>query len=237
MKKRLTALLCAAMLTAALPVLAWAEEEAEGPTETADGGAAPLADAQDRSIGSRPANADNSDGSCSLFGETTASSFTIISTTEVADEYDEALKGMPSYQVIAQEATKKMEFLVVLSGAYVDCNTLEVHVRPNTGSAGVAKTFEVTKPAGVEAFDFTSEIFNLGDQTGGNTYGADLIMTFVPSKVDAGSAPSAEAGSADGAGVKSPKTGQGAGTAAGTSAVLLTGAGAAALALRRKIRG
>ena len=106
-----------------------------------------------------------------------------------------------------------------------------------THLAGVAKTFEVTKPAGVEAFDFTSEIFNLGDQTGGNTYGADLILTFVPSKVDAGSAPSAEAGSADGAGVKSPKTGQGAGTAAGTSAVLLTGAGAAALALRRKIRG
>lgn len=237
MKRKLAALLCAAMLTAALPVLAWAEEEAEGLTETADGDAAPLADVQDRSTGSRHANADNSDGSCSLFGETTASSFAIISTTEAADEYDEALKGMPSYRVIAEGATKKMEFSVALSGAYADCNKLEVHVRPNAGSAGVAKTFEVTKPADVEAFQFTSEIFNLGDQTGSNVYGADLIMTFVPSKADAGSDPSAEDGSADGAGFKSPKTGQGAGTAAGVSAVLLMGAGAAALALRRRMHG
>ena len=179
MKKKLAALLCAAMLACALPALAWADE--------ADQATADQATAQEsaaaRSIGPWQESASNEDGSCVLSGETRASSFAVIATSETADD---ALDGMPSFRVVAENATKKIDFGVALlaGGQYAGCNKLEVHVKPSAGSAGIAKTFEVTRAVDQSSFNFTSEMFNLGDQEGDASYSADFVMTLVPSKAD-----------------------------------------------------
>ena len=89
MKKKLAALLCAAMLACALPALAWADEAAE---PTADQATAQESAAA-RSIGPWQESASNEDGSCVLSGEARASSFAVIATSETADD---ALDGMPS---------------------------------------------------------------------------------------------------------------------------------------------
>lgn len=239
MKKKLAALSCAAMLACALPALAWADEPAE---PTAEGDAAPAAEAATRSIGPWQESASNEDGSCVLSGETRASSFAVIATSETTDD---ALDGMPSFRVIAENATKKIDFGVALlaGGQYAGCNKLEVHVKPSAGSAGVAKTFEVTRALDQSSFNFTSEIFNLGDQEGDASYNADFVVTLVPSKVDADE-PAADEPAADtpaalpsGAdtGATSPKTGMDAGAVAGASIGMLAAAGAVAFALRRKL--
>lgn len=238
MKKKLAALLCAAMLACALPALAWADEAAE---PTADQATA-QEPAATRSIGPWQSDGWSVDGSCNLKGETKASSFTIIGTTEVTDD---VLDGMPSFRVVAENATKKIDFGVALlaGGQYAGCNKLEVHVKPSAGSAGVAKTFEVTRPANQSSFNFTSEMFNLGDQEGDASYNADFVVTLVPSKVDADE-PAADEPAADtpaalpsGAdtGATSPKTGMDAGALAGASFGMLAAAGAVACALRRKL--
>ena len=69
MKKKLAALLCAAMLACALPALAWADEAAE---PTADQATAQESAAA-RSIGPWQESASNEDGSCVLSGEGDAS--------------------------------------------------------------------------------------------------------------------------------------------------------------------
>ncbi|MEI3230822.1 MAG: hypothetical protein V8S24_05970 [Gordonibacter pamelaeae] len=94
---------------------------------------------------------------------------------------------MPSFRVVAESATKKIDFgaALIAGGKYAGCNKLEVHVKPSAGSAGTAKTFEVTRAASQSSFNFTSEMLNLGDQTADAFYNADFIMTLVPSKVDA----------------------------------------------------
>ena len=103
MKKKLAALLCAAMLACALPALAWADEAAE---PTADQATAQESAAA-RSIGPWQESASNEDGSCVLSGEARASSFAVIATSETADD---ALDGMPSFRVVAENATKKIDF-------------------------------------------------------------------------------------------------------------------------------
>ena len=239
MKKKLAALLCAAMLACALPALAWADEAAE---PTAEGDAAPAAEAATRSIGPWQESASNEDGSCVLSGETRASSFAVIATSETTDD---ALDGMPSFRVVAENATKKIDFGVALlaGGQYAGCNKLEVHVKPSAGSAGAAKTFEVTRAVDQSSFNFTSETFNLGDQEGDASYNADFVVTLVPSKVDAdepaadepaADTPSALPSGAD-TGATSPKTGMDAGAVAGASFGMLAAAGAVAFALRRKL--
>lgn len=238
MKKKLAALLCAAMLACALPALAWADEAAE---PTADQATAQESAAA-RSIGPWQESASNEDGSCVLSGETRASSFTVIATSETADD---ALDGMPSFRVVAENATKKIDFGVALlaGGQYVGCNKLEVHVKPSAGSAGIAKTFEVTRAVDQSSFNFTSEMFNLGDQEGDASYSADFVMTLVPSKADvdepAADEPAADTSAAlpSGAdtGATSPKTGMDAGALAGASFAMLAAAGVVAFALRRKL--
>lgn len=239
MKKKLAALLCAAMLACALPALAWADEAAE---PTAEGDAAPAAEAATRSIGPWQESASNEDGSCVLSGETRASSFAVIATSETTDD---ALDGMPSFRVVAENATKKIDFGVALlaGGQYAGCNKLEVHVKPSAGSAGAAKTFEVTRAVDQSSFNFTSETFNLGDQEGDASYNADFVVTLVPSKVDAdepaadepvADTPAALPSGAD-TGATSPKTGMDAGGVAGASFGMLAAAGAVAFALRRKL--
>lgn len=238
MKKKLAALLCAAMLACALPALAWADE--------ADQATADQATAQEsaaaRSIGPWQESASNEDGSCVLSGETRASSFAVIATSETADD---ALDGMPSFRVVAENATKKIDFGVALlaGGQYAGCNKLEVHVKPSAGSAGIAKTFEVTRAVDQSSFNFTSEMFNLGDQEGDASYSADFVMTLVPSKADVDE-PAADEPVADtlaalpsGAdtGATSPKTGMDAGAPAGASFGMLAAAGVVAFALRRKL--
>ena len=215
MKKKLAALLCAAMLACALPALAWADEAAE---PTADQATAQESAAA-RSIGPWQESASNEDGSCVLSGEARASSFAVIATSETADD---ALDGMPSFRVVAENATKKIDFGVALlaGGQYAGCNKLEVHVKPSAGSAGIAKTFEVTRAVDQSSFNFTSEMFNLGDQEGDASYSADS---------------SAAMPSGDDTGATSPKTGMDAGALAGASFAMLAAAGVVALALRRKL--
>ena len=239
MKKKLAALLCAAMLACALPALAWAEEAAE---PTADQTSVQEPVAATRSIGPWQESASNEDGSCVLSGEARASSFAVIATSETADD---ALDGMPSFRVVAENATKKIDFGVALlaGGQYAGCNKLEVHVKPSAGSAGIAKTFEVTRAVDQSSFNFTSEMFNLGDQEGDASYSADFVMTLVPSKADvdepAANEPAADTSAAlpSGAdtGATSPKTGMDAGALAGASFAMLAAAGVVALALRRKL--
>ena len=234
MRKKLTALLCAAMLACALPALAWAEEAA-GPT--VDQATAQETGAATRSIGPWQESASNEDGSFVLSGETRAASFAVIATSETADD---ALDGMPSFRVVAENATKKIDFgaALIAGGKYAGCNKLEVHVKPSAGSAGVAKTFEVTRAANQSSFNFTSEMFNLGDQTGDASYNADFIMTLVPSKVDtdepAVDDPAALPSGTD-TGATSPKTGMNAGAVAGASFGMLAATGVVAFALRRKL--
>lgn len=239
MKKKLAALLCAAMIASALPALAWADEAAE---PTADQATAQETGAATRSIGPWQESASNEDGSCVLSGETRASSLAVIATSETADG---ALDGMPSFRVVAENATKKIDFGVALlaGGAYAGCNKLEVHVKPSAGSAGVAKSFEVMRAVNQSSFNFTSEMFNLGDQTGDASYNADFVVTFVPSKVDADEpaavepavdTPAALPSGAD-TGATSPKTGMDAGAPASASFGMLVAAGAVAFALRRKL--
>lgn len=72
MKKKLAALLCAAMLACALPALAWADEAAE---PTADQATAQETGAATGSIGPWQESASNEDGSFVLSGETRAASF------------------------------------------------------------------------------------------------------------------------------------------------------------------
>ena len=235
MKKKLAALLCAAMLACALPALAWADEAAE---PTADQATAQESAAA-RSIGPWQESASNEDGSCVLSGETRASSFAVIATSETADD---ALDGMPSFRVVAENATKKIDFGVALlaGGQYAGCNKLEVHVKPSAGSAGIAKTFEVTRAVDQSSFNFTSEMFNLGDQEGDASYSADFVMTLVPSKADvdepAADEPAADTSAAlpSGAdtGATSPKTGMDAGALAGASFAMLAAAGVVAFALQ-----
>ena len=171
MRKKLAALLCAGMLACALPALAWAEEAAE---PTADQATAQETGAATRSIGPWQESASNEDGSFVLSGETRAASFAIIATSETADD---ALDGMPSFRVVAESATKKIDFgaALIAGGKYAGCNKLEVHVKPSAGSAGTAKTFEVTRAASQSSFNFTSEMLNLGDQTADAFYNADFI--------------------------------------------------------------
>ena len=234
MRKKLAALLCAGMLACALPALAWAEEAAE---PTADQATAQETGAATRSIGPWQESASNEDGSCVLSGETRASSFAVIATSETADD---ALDGMPSFRVVAENATKKIDFGVALlaGGQYAGCNKLEVHVKPSAGSAGIAKTFEVTRAVDQSSFNFTSEMLNLGDQEGDASYSADFVMTLVPSKADVGE-PAADTSAAlpSGAdtGATSPKTGMDAGALAGASFGMLAAAGVVAFALRRKL--
>ena len=57
-------------------------------------------------------------------------------------------------------------------------------MKPSAGSAGIAKTFEVTRAVDQSSFNFTSEMLNLGDQEGDASYSADFVMTLVPSKAD-----------------------------------------------------
>ena len=238
MKKKLAALLCAAMLACALPALAWADEAAE---PTADQATAQESAAA-RSIGPWQESASNEDGSFVLSGETRAASFAVIATSETADD---ALDGMPSFRVVAESATKKIDFGVALlaGGQYAGCNKLEVHVKPSAGSAGIAKTFEVTRAVDQSSFNFTSEMFNLGDQEGDASYSADFVMTLVPSKADvdepAADEPAADTSAAlpSGAdtGATSPKTGMDAGAPAGASFGMLAAAGVVAFALRRKL--
>ena len=238
MKKKLAALLCAAMLACALPALAWADE--------ADQATADQATAQEsaaaRSIGPWQESASNEDGSGGRTGEPRAASFAVIATSETADD---ALDGMPSFRVVAENATKKIDFGVALlaGGQYAGCNKLEVHVKPSAGSAGIAKTFEVTRAVDQSSFNFTSEMFNLGDQEGDASYSADFVMTLVPSKADVDE-PAADEPVADtlaalpsGAdtGATSPKTGMDAGALAGASFGMLAAAGVVAFALRRKL--
>ena len=225
MKKKLAALLCAAMLACTLPALAWADE--------ADQATADQATAQESAT---------AHGSCVLSGETRASSFAVIATSETADD---ALDGMPSFRVVAENATKKIDFGVALlaGGQYAGCNKLEVHVKPSAGSAGIAKTFEVTRAVDQSSFNFTSEMFNLGDQEGDASYSADFVMTLVPSKADvdepAADEPAADTSAAlpSGAdtGATSPKTGMDAGALAGASFGMLVAAGVVVFALRRKL--
>ena len=239
MKKKLAALLCAAMIASALPALAWADEAAE---PTADQATAQETGAATRSIGPWQESASDEDGSCVLSGETRASSFAVIATSETADD---ALDGMPSFRVVAENATKKIDFGVALlaGGQYAGCNKLEVHVKPSAGSAGIAKTFEVTRAVDQSSFNFTSEMFNLGDQEGDASYSADFVMTLVPSKADvdepAADEPAADTSAAlpSGAdtGATSPKTGMDAGAPAGASFGMLAAAGVVAFALRRKL--
>lgn len=236
MKKRLVALLCAAMLTAALPVFAWADEmptEAPGATG-GDGGAAPVTGTADMPIEPRQMSAlgDRS----KLYGETTASDFGIAWVTECIDD---SLSGQDTYLVEAKQATKKIAFAVTPSGEFADCAKIEVHVKPYSGTAGVAKTFEVTRPSKDATFDFTSEIFNLGDQTGDNNYNAKFLVAIVPSEVGfdepAADAPAAMGeGSGIDTGAKSPKTGLATGAVAVSSVLLLAAAGGVAV-LRRKL--
>ena len=257
MKKKLAALLCAAMLACALPALAWADEADQATADqataqesaaarsigpTADQATAQETGAATRSIGPWQESASNEDGSCVLSGETRASSFAVIATSETADD---ALDGMPSFRVVAENATKKIDFGVALlaGGQYAGCNKLEVHVKPSAGSAGIAKTFEVTRAVDQSSFNFTSEMFNLGDQEGDASYSADFVMTLVPSKADVDE-PAADEPVADtlaalpsGAdtGATSPKTGMDAGALAGASFGMLVAAGVVAFALRRKL--
>ena len=203
MKKRLAALLCAAMLTAALPVLAWADETptaAPGATG-GDGGAAPVAGTADKPIEPRQMSA--SANRSELHGETTASDFGIAWVTE---SIDDSLSEQDTYRVVAKQATKKIAFAVTPSGEFADCAKIEVHVKPDSGTAGVAKTFEVTRPSKDAPFNFTSEIFNLGDQTGDNTYNADFLVAIVPSE-GGFDEPAPDAASGIDTGAKSPKTG------------------------------
>ena len=221
MKKKLAALLCAAMLACALPALAWADEAAE---PTADQATAQESAAA-RSIGPWQESASNEDGSCVLSGEARASSFAVIATSETADD---ALDGMPSFRVVAENATKKIDFGVALLAG---------------GQYAIAKTFEVTRAVDQSSFNFTSEMFNLGDQEGDASYSADFVMTLVPSKADvdepAANEPAADTSAAlpSGAdtGATSPKTGMDAGALAGASFAMLAAAGGVALALRRKL--
>lgn len=231
MKKRLAALLCAAMLTAALPVLAWADEtptEAPGATG-GDGGAAPVAGTADKPIEPRQMSA--SANRSELHGETTASDFGIAWVTE---SIDASLSEQDTYRVEAKQATKKIAFAVTLSGEFADCAKIEVHVKPDSGTAGVAKTFEVTRPSKDVPFNFTSEIFNLGDQTGDNTYNADFLVAIVPSE-GGFDEPAPDAASGIDTGAKSPKTGLATGAVAAGSVLLLAAAGGVAVALRRKL--
>ena len=132
MKKRLAALLCAAMLTAALPVLAWADETptaAPGATG-GDGGAAPVAGTADKPIEPRQMSA--SANRSELHGETTASDFGIAWVTE---SIDDSLSEQDTYRVVAKQATKKIAFAVTPSGEFADCAKIEVHVKPDSGTA------------------------------------------------------------------------------------------------------
>ena len=111
-------------------------------------------------------------------------------------------------------------------------------MKPSAGSAGVAKTFEVTRAANQSSFNFTSEMFNLGDQTADASYNVDFIMTLVPSKVDADEPAVGdpdELPSGIDTGATSPKTGMDAGAVAGASFGMLAAAGVVAFALRRKL--
>ena len=147
---------------------------------------------------------------------------------------------MSSFRVVAENATKKIDFGVALlaGGQYAGCNKLEVHVKPSAGSAGIAKTFEVTRAVDQSSFNFTSEMLNLGDQEGDASYSADFVMTLVPSKADVDE-PAADTSAAlpSGAdtGATSPKTGMDAGALAGASFGMLAAAGVVAFALRRKL--
>ena len=147
---------------------------------------------------------------------------------------------MPSFRVVAESATKKIDFgaALIAGGKYAGYNKLEVHVKPSAGSAGTAKTFEVTRAASQSSFNFTSEMLNLGDQTADAFYNADFIMTLVPSKVDADEPavddPAALPSGTD-TGATSPKTGMDAGAVAGASFGMLAAAGVVAFALRRKL--
>lgn len=231
MRKKLAALACAGMMACALPALAWADEATE---PTADQATA-QEQATARSIG--PWQESASDEDALLSCETRASSLVVIATSETTDD---ALDGMPSFRVVAENATKKIDFGVglIAGGAYAGCNKLEVHVKPSASSAGVAKTFEVTRAANQSSFNFSSEIFNLGDQTGDATYNADFVMTLVPSKVDVdepeADQPAAAPSGAD-TGTTSPKTGLDTAAVAGASCGMLAAAGALALALRRML--
>lgn len=243
-RKKLAALSCAAMLASALPALAWADEAAE---PTADGGAAPGAgqvaeqpaegdggaasavEAQPRSIG--PRQMDVLGDRSEMYGETRASRFGIIATTEWIDD---SLRNVPTYRIEAKQATRKIDFVIVPTGEYAECAKIEVHVKPSAGSAGAPKTFEVTRPSKEATFDFTSEIFNLGDQTGDDAYDADFLVAFVPLE-GAFAEPDADAPEAGAdTGATSPKTGLGAASVAGASCGMLAAAGALALALRRR---
>ena len=131
MRKKLAALLCAGMLACALPALAWAEEAAE---PTADQTSVQEPVAATRSIGPWQEKASNEDGSFVLSGETRAASFAVIATSETADD---ALDGMPSFRVVAEDATKKIDFgaALIAGGKYAGCNKLEVHVKPRAALA------------------------------------------------------------------------------------------------------
>ena len=101
----------------------------------------------------------------------------------------------------------------------------------------------MTRAVDQSSFNFTSEMFNLGDQEGDASYNADFVVTLVPSKVDADE-PAADEPAADtpaalpsgtDTGTTSPKTGMDAGALAGASFGMLAAAGAVAFALRRKL--
>ena len=143
-------------------------------------------------------------------------------------------KRQDTYRVAAKPATKKIAFAVTPSGEFADCAKIEVHVKPDSGTAGVAKTFEVTRPSKDAPFNFTSEIFNLGDQTGDNTYNAEFLVAIVPSE-GGFDEPAPDAASGIDMGAKSPKTGLATGAVAAGSVLLLAAAGGVAVALRRKL--
>lgn len=229
MKKRLAALVCAGMLACALPALAWADEAA--PTGGQE--AAPAAAAAVEKV-----HANATTVGASLYGEVKASSIAIIGTTETASD---DLKGMPSFSVVVDDGVGRIDFEAAALGDYADCNKVEVHVRPASGSPGAEKTFFATKAANDKAFFFTSVMFNIDEIAGGDAYQGDFIVTLVFSKVDEGASAPAEddpaplpAAGAD-TGSKSPKTGLGLDGVAGASAAMLVAAGGVALALRRKL--
>ena len=92
----------------------------------------------------------------------------------------------------------------------------------------------MTRPSKDAPFNFTSEIFNLGDQTGDNTYNADFLVAIVPSE-GGFDEPAPDAASGIDTGAKSPKTGLATGAVAAGSVLLLAAAGGVAVALRRKL--
>lgn len=236
MRKKLVVLVCAGMLACALPALAWADE---GTEPAVDGDVAPAAETAEASIEPRQAHAMGE--SSEVYVETKASELGILATN---DWVDDSLSDIPTYRVVAERATKKIDFGIMLTDEYADCNKLEVHVKPSDTSAGVAKIFEVTRSANDTSFNFTSEIFNIGDQVGDTSYNADFVIAFVPSKTDAGvSEESQEPGAGESVavssgidtGARSPKTGLDFGGIAGASLGMLVGAGGIGFALRKKL--